>query len=143
MKKRRMARTIFILAIVGTLVSAQQVSSESVFTAKDPMNFEKLRVRPFTLAEAPSPTAEVSRNFLTLPGDTVETFDVEVEEEKGPGTAKQLVIFAIITAAAAYAVIELMKPDDSERKPDSGGNGKEPPTISRSALVSVPLTRSR
>ena len=142
MDTKHVARAALIGTLIGTLVSAQQVSSESVFNGKDSVDFAGLRVKPLILASTVSFEEGVaSLDYRALRGDTVETFDVEIEEEKGPGIAKQLVIFAVITAAVGYAVIVLMKSDDTEKK--SGPPGKEPPSFARGAFISVPLPRSR
>lgn len=142
MDTKHVARAAFIVTLIGTLVSAQQVSSESVFNARDSVDFAGLRVKPLVLASTVSFEEGVaSLEYRALRGDTVETFDVEIEEEKGPGIAKQLVIFAVITAAVGYAVIVLMKSDDTEKK--SGPPGKEPPSFARGAFISVPFPRSR
>jgi hypothetical protein len=142
MSTKHVLRATFILTLIGMVVSAQQVSSDSVFDAKDRVNFEKLRVTQLSLAATVSPGGEAaSLGYRVLRGDTVETFDVEVEEEKGPGIARQLVIFAIITAAVGYAVIVLMKSDDSEKEKEP--SGKEPPTVARGALISAPFPRLR
>ena len=142
MDTKHVARAAFIGTLIGTLVSAQQVSSESVFNGKDSVDFAGLRVKPLILASTVSFEEGVaSLEYRALRGDTVETFDVEIEEEKGPGIIKQLVIFAVITAAVGYAVIVLMKSDDTEKK--SGPPGKEPPSFARGAFISVPFPRSR
>lgn len=136
------ARAALIGTLIGTLVSAQQVSSESVFNAKDSVDFTGRRVKPLVLASTVSFEAGVaSLEYRALRGDTVETFDVEIEEEKGPGIIKQLVIFAVITAAVGYAVIVLMKSDETEKKREPPG--KEPPSATRGALISVPFPHSR
>lgn len=141
MKTRAMARSVLVLLVIGTLVSAQQVSAESVFT---PRGIDAIRVieanrtaPPLDPASAPAAGAAGFRAFAQ---DTVETFDVEIEEEKGPGMGKQLAIFAIITAVAAYAVIALLGSDD-EPAEDSGTNGKEPPDLPGAARVPAPFIR--
>ncbi len=141
MKIGAIARSVLVLLVIGTLVSAQQVSAESVFT---PKGIDAVRVieadrtaPPLDPAFAPAAGAA---GFGAFAADTVETFDVEIEEEKGPGIGKQLAVFAIITAVVAYAVIVLLGSDD-EPSDDSGTNGKEPPDLPGAARVPAPFIR--
>jgi hypothetical protein len=122
MKTRGTARSILILTIVGTLVSAQQASAESVFTERKAETIEALAVHPILPAEFSSPAAgSCALSLSALRADTIETFDVQVDEEKGPGIGKELAVFAIITAVVGYAVIELMKPENEPVKPQKPG----------------------
>ena len=141
MKTKAAAKSVLILIVIGSLVSAQQASSESVFT---PKGFDSIKVSPVSRsmpavgpASAPVSGALSLRSFAA---DTVETFDVEIEEEKGPGIGKQLAVFAIITAIVGYAVIELMASDDEPAEP-SKPPGKEPPPLPAGAGVSAVITR--
>jgi len=88
-------------------------------------------------ASAPVSGAMSLRSFAA---DTVETFDVEIEEEKGPGIGKQLAVFAIITAIVGYAVITLLASDDEPAEP-SKPPGKDPPPFPTGAGVSAAITR--
>lgn len=139
---KRVTRSILILGIVGTLVSAQQVRAESVFTGRGPGNIEKLTLQPLVIAGASSPASgSCALSFLSLRGDTIEMFDVPIEEEKGPGMVKQLVVFAIITAAVGYAVIVLMQ---SDSEPEETKTPEKPiPEYSRSLGTAMPFSRSR
>ncbi|MDD4858288.1 MAG: hypothetical protein PHD74_09325 [Candidatus Krumholzibacteria bacterium] len=131
------ARSILILWVIGTLVSAQQAGAESVFARPCAEAVEKLTLRPLDLTSAaPSAAGALSMNYLSVGDDTTETFDVQVEEDKGPGMVKQLVVFGIITAVVAYSVIVLMS-DDSESD-ETTKPGKEIPTFAR---VGVQFTR--
>ncbi len=131
------------MIVSGALVSAQQASAESVFTPKGFDSIEACatsRSMPASFA-APSlgsgPSALGLRSFAA---DTVETFDVEIEEEKGPGIGRQLAVFAIITAIVGYAVIELMASDDEPAEPSKPG-GKDPNPFSSVPGMSAAITR--
>lgn len=141
MRVRGTAKSVLVLIVIGTLVSAQQVSAESVFT---PKGIDAVKVieadRAVPPLEAPGAPAAGAAGFRAFATDTVETFDVEIEEEKGPGMWKQLAVFAIITAVVAYAVIELLGSDD-EPVEDSGTNGKEPPNPPGAARAPAPVIR--
>jgi hypothetical protein len=100
-----------------------------------------LASRPIALKEVSVPTAGVcALSFSSLKVDTVETFDVQVDEEKGAGIGTQLAVFAVITAIVGYAVIELMKSDDG-KSTDSNTSGKPTPGVAASARITIPLTR--
>jgi hypothetical protein len=142
MQMRGIARGICTLGIIGALVSAQQVRAESVFAGRGAASLEKLTLQPLVLAGIGAPSAvSCALGFSPLAGDTLETFDVQVEEEKGPGITKQLIVFGIITAAVGYAVIELMKSDSEPMKAQKPGKtGPDLPGLTNRA---EPLTRSR
>lgn len=129
------------MIVIGTLVSAQQASAESVFTPKGFDSIEACavsRTMPASVtAPAPGPGAMSLQSFAA---DTVETFDVEIEEEKGPGIGRQLIVFGIITAIVGYAVIKLMASDDEPAK-TTKLPGKEIPTSACAWSVSAAITR--
>lgn len=132
------------MIVSGALVSAQQASAESVFT---PKGFDAIeacatgRSLPADFA-APAPGSGPGAlgSLRSFAADTVETFDVEIEEEKGPGIGRQLAVFAIITAIVGYAVIELMASDDEPAEPSSPG-GKDPNPFSSVPGISIGITR--
>jgi hypothetical protein len=141
MKVKAIAKSVLVLIVIGTLVSAQQASAESVFTPKGFDSIKTCAAVPLTPANSPAPApGPGALSFRAFASDTVETFDVEIEEEKGPGIGKQLAVFAIITAIVAYAVIVLMQSDDEPAEP-SKPPGKEIPTSSSVAGVSAAITR--
>ena len=136
------ARSIIVLGVVGTLVSAQQVRADSVFTESGRGGAGKLALLPLVLTNAASVAGRASAlDFNALRADTVETVGIEVEEEKGPGTGRQLAVFAIVAAAVGYAVIVLMKGDDESAK--TSKPGKPAPGFPALVRVAVPFTRSR
>ncbi|MCX5752534.1 MAG: hypothetical protein NTW97_02675 [Candidatus Krumholzibacteria bacterium] len=148
MKVKAIARSVLILIVIGTLVSAQQASAENVFT---PKGFDSIKVRasgppmpaggPLMAAGGPAPApGSGALSLRSFAADTVETFDVEIEEEKGPGVGKQLAVFAVITAIVAYAVIVLMQSDDEPEK-TTKLPGKDPNPLPTSASLIAPITR--
>lgn len=137
---RGIARTVIVLAVVGTLVSAQQARAESVFTDCVRSGVPRLTLPRVLLASAGSSAGRASAlEFLALRADTVETADVEVEEEKGSGIGKEIAVFAIIGAAVGYAVFVLMRGDDESTK--TSKPGKPGPVFPALARFAVPLTR--
>jgi len=141
MKVKAMAKSVLVLTVIGTLVSAQQAWAESVFT---PRGFDSIRVRasdPLMPASASGPASGPGASgFRSIAADTVETFDVQIEEEKGPGIAKQLAVFAVITAIVGYSIVVLMKSDD-EPEATSTLPGKDPYPFPTAAWVSAAITR--
>lgn len=142
MRLKACVRSVLVLAIVGTFVSAQQISAESVFNAKGAARLEELTLQPLSLAESAAAGAGLLRgDFVATGADTVETFEVEIEEDTGPGIVKQLAVFAVITAIAGYAVYTLLDTDEETPTPDTGG--KEYPEPSVVIPFSVPFGRLR
>ncbi len=141
MKAKAIAKSVLILLVIGTFVSAQQASAESVFT---PKGFDLISARAagqLSPAGASAPiAAPAALGFRSFATDTVETIEIEIEEEKGPGVIKQLAVFAIITAIVGYAVIVLMQTDDEPPEPSKPA-GKEIPTFSSAAGVPPAIIR--
>ncbi len=125
-------KKVLIIVALGTLVSAQQVSSENVFEDKGDLDFDRLLL--------PSPNFSDSRAlcFSAISSDTVEAFDIEIEEE-GPGLYKEIAVFLIVAAVVGYMVVRIIDPGDEE---EEGNGGKEPPPFNSVIGVSVPLNRS-
>jgi hypothetical protein len=141
MKVKGIAKGILILTVIGTFVSAQQAWAESVFT---PKGFDSIKVPasvPLVPGSASAPASGPgAMSFRSIAADTVETFDVQIEEEKGPGIGKQLAVFTIITAIVAYSVIVLLQSDDEPEK-TSKLPGKDPNPFPTTASVSAAITR--
>jgi hypothetical protein len=141
MRVRAVARSVLVMMVIGTLVSAQQASAESVFTPKGFDSMKARRAVPVMPGSGPAPASGArALGFRSFAADTVETFEVEIDEEKGPGIGKQLAVFAIITAIVGYSVIVLMQSDDEPAAPKKPP-GKEIPTSSFVAGFSAAFTR--
>ena len=141
MNSKASARSVLVLIVIGTLVFAQQARAESVFS---PRGFDALKTAASATpmpASGPLPASSSSAlGFRSFAADTVETFDVKIEEEKGPGIGRQLAVFAIVTAVVGYAVIELMTSDDEPTKTTTR-NGKDPNPFSVVAGAIAAITR--
>ena len=122
---------IFILFLIGIFVSAQQVSSESIFDSrnKHSLHESKLAAPDF---ETTSPAG-----YTNASADTVEIYDIDVYEEKDRNIYKEVVLYTLVVAAVGYFVYTLIKPEENEPV-DEGG--KEPP-ITPSISFSIPLSR--
>lgn len=58
-------------------------------------------------------------------GDTLETYEIEVEEKKERSLLKEMAIFLVAAAVVGYIVVQLIKPGENDGSSDNGG--KEPP----------------
>lgn len=141
-------KPVLILFVIGTLVSAQQVSSRSLFMECDDLDLERLALTPPDFKYPGAGKVESSFGVFPISGnagpvlfsaraDTVETFDIELEEEKGTGFYKELAAFIIVAAMVGYMLVTIIKPDEEEET--DTGNGKDIP--GPFAGFSVPISR--
>ncbi len=122
---------VLILVIIGTFASTQQVYSENVFQNNEDLSLGHLVLTSGDFTNVSSPT------FTLFHSDTLETYDIEAEEDEGPGFYKELAIFIIVAAIVGYMIAELIKPGDEDNAgAGSGGKGPEPPV---SASLTVPF----
>lgn len=128
---RRFAH-IFILLLIGLFVSAQQVSSESVFDERSDLSLRESKLG------APDFGSSPLEGFTSALADTVEVYDIEISEEKDRNIYKEVAVYVIVVAAVGYFVYTLIKPEDAETMDDAGG--KEPP-ITSSISFSIPFSR--
>jgi hypothetical protein len=122
---KSIVRTVLILLMVGTLVSAQQVPSETVFERKcTDLSLYSLAIAPQVYA--PERTAE----FVSFPSDTVETYDIEIEEDKGKSLYKEIAVFVIVAAMVGYMIITLIGSDEEQAGGSDNGGKPIPPAAS-------------
>jgi uncharacterized membrane protein YqjE len=119
---------ICILLILGMFVSAQQVSSESIFESRGYLTLDELKT-DFSGAAA--------YENVPMYADTLEMYDIELEEEER-NVYKEIAVYVIIAAVVGYLVVTLIKPDEEEAVPE---DGKEPPVMS-GLSVQIPFNRS-
>ncbi|MBN1885560.1 MAG: hypothetical protein JW876_08565 [Candidatus Krumholzibacteriota bacterium] len=133
---RPIGRTMFILLLIGAFVSAQQArANESVFSRAPSRARNDLS--SLVVDNGPDMQAVATATWRGMPPDTVETYDIELEEDEGPGLTKEIVMFAIIAAVVGYMIVTLIQPDDDETSVDDGGSGKPTPT----ATLAIPFVR--
>jgi hypothetical protein len=111
-------KKIFLIIIIGAFVSVQQTSAESIFQEEERFSLHHLVLTTPVLHEG-SNTA-----FLSFGSDTIETYEIELEEEEGPGLYKEIAMFVIIAAVVGYMVVQLIQPDEEEET-DTGKGGKD------------------
>ena len=119
-----------ILFLIGAFVSAQQVRAGTVIISEEPIEFEKM------LVEAPDFQGEEVPAFHTGGSDTLETIDIEVEEDKGTNY-KEIAAYVIIAAAATFVLYTLLKPEGDEAESEDEGK----PTPKTRIAVQLPLNR--
>jgi hypothetical protein len=115
-------KRILVIVVIGATVSGQQVSSQNVFQE------EKDLVHNHLVITSPNFTDNMEPTFVSFHYDTVEAFEIEVEEDKGPGLYKELAVFLIVGAMVGYIVVQMIKPDDEggEGSSNGGKNGVVP-----------------
>lgn len=146
---RHSVKPVLILFIIGTLVSAQQVSSENLFVECDDLGLDGLELADPDFTSSLPRGMDVGINMVSAPGhagpgffsacfDTLETFDVELEEEKGSGFYKELAAFIIVAAMVGYMLVTIIKPDEQDEETDPG-SGKDIPKAFTG--ITIPLNR--
>ncbi|UCF04877.1 MAG: hypothetical protein JSV33_13280 [bacterium] len=119
------------MLVVGTFVSAQQVSSETIFEQKD----TDLKLHRLTIAQ-PACAPEHTVSFISFRSDTVETYDIEIEEDKGKSLYKEIAVFVIVAAMVGYMIITLIGSDEEQTGSDNGG---KPGPLAASIEYSIPI----
>ncbi len=132
MKVRRYLRTTLILLMTGTFVSASQAalsrpgsaeeegSGESCFTESGMLDLSEMTIGPGA--------------FTPAAADTLETYEIELEDEGKKGVNYKAIVGLVIAAAfIGYAIYVLIVPDEEEEPEDIPG--KEPPV----ALITIPF----
>ena len=123
-----------ILLIVGMLVSAQQISAESIFTQRGALSLDDLRLDPPDFSSIESPGSNIP-----LYADTLEMYDIELEEEDERNIYKEIAAYVIVAGAIGYMIYTFIKPDEEEETPSSGG--KEAPVLPAFSIP-IPINRS-
>jgi hypothetical protein len=111
-------KKLLLLFVVGAFVSIQQTSAESTIVADEDFSLHNLVYISPALFDGSEGT------FQSQASDTTEAFEIELEEEEGPGLYKEIAMFVIIAAVVGYLVIELIRPDEEEEA-DTGTGGKD------------------
>jgi hypothetical protein len=119
-------RKAAIMLLVGMFVFTQEAYSDKIIIVEEELEFEKLSVG--------SPDFSTSLAHYSA-GDTLETFDIEVEEEGGLNY-KEIAAIVVLAAFITYMVIVLITPDEEEEVPDNGGK----PTPGAAVHVPIPLS---
>ena len=123
-----MLKNAAILFLIGAFVSAQQVCACTVIIAEEPLEFEKM------LVEAPDFQGAEIPAFHAAGSDTLETIDIEVEEDKGTNY-KEIAAYVVVAAAVTIILYILLKPEKDETESEDDG---KPTPKSRIAVV-LPL----
>lgn len=137
---KRYLRTAMILLMTGTLVSATQSalarpantpeedSSESCFSENGMLDLSSMGVD----SGPTMPEASALSSFAAA--DTLETYEIELEDEGKKGiNYKAIIGFTIAAVFVGYALYILLVPEEEEEEPEIPG--KEPPV----SLITIPF----
>lgn len=126
---RGAARSVLILFVIGTFVSAQQVRAANVFTEDKSVDLAGMTL------QAPdfSPGEPGARFYASA--DTIETYEIEIEGKKSGNIYKEIAMVAIIAAFATYMVVTVFFPGGEDEEEDNGG-GKDLPDFTAVPLLS-------
>ncbi len=138
---KRCLRTSLILLMTGTFISATQASlagplsgegestSGTCFTEKGMLDLSGLAVESNALFPAAGSISAAAA------ADTLETYEIELEDEGKKGiNYKAIVGLAIAAAFVGYALYVMIVPGEEEEAPVEPP-GKEPPA----ALITIPF----
>ena len=138
---KRCLRTPLILLMTGTFISATQASlagplsgegessSGTCFAEKGMLDLSGLAVESNSLFPAAGGSLSAA-----AAADTLETYEIELEDEGKKTNYKAIVGFAIAAAFIGYAIYIMIVPDEEEEAP-ADPPGKEPPA----ALITIPF----
>jgi len=115
---RKALRSMLILFLIGTFVSASQVSSDTVFQGDRDINLQEMLVSPPAFNGG-----IVSASYHCAP-DTMETIEIELEKEKGKNIYKEIAMVTVISVFAFLVIKTVFFGEDEETETDTGG-GKD------------------
>lgn len=137
---KRYLRTALILLMTGTFVSATQSalarpagereedSTESCFSETGMLDLSVMSVDSGPIM----PEKATLSSFAAA--DTLETYEIELEDEGKKGiNYKAIIGFTIAAAFVGYALYILLVPEEEEEEPEPPG--KEPPV----SLITIPF----
>lgn len=137
---KRYLRTALIFLMTGTFVSATQAalarSDEPVEEAAAENCFSETGMLDLSgMTLDPGPDMPSTMNFAAYASaDTLETYEIELEDEGDKGINWKAVIgFTIAAAFVGYALYILLVPEEQEEEPEIPG--KEPPV----SLITIPF----
>jgi len=115
------------------LIPVSRQCERSVFCLKNESSceFNSRHIRPWlpiSIANNKFKFFQFHHEYSSAGIDTVETFEIEFEEEsERKGSWKELAAFLIVTGIVAYVVIVMMQPDEEEEKDELPAGGKGEP----------------
>jgi hypothetical protein len=137
---KRYLRTALILLMTGTFISAtqsalarsetipQEGSSESCFSDTGMLDLSRMSVE-----SGPEMKGEAALSSFA-PADTLETYEIELEDEGDKGVNYKAIIgFTIAAIFVGYALYILLVPEEEEE--EAAPPGKEPPV----SLITIPF----
>ena len=127
-------RKTLILLMIGTFVSASQAAFSRPAGEEAVPPAETCFDEPGMLDLSSMTGGAGSPSFAAAADDTLETYEIELEDEGGKGISVKAVVGLVIAAAfVGYFLYTVLVPEDEEEEEETGG--KEPPVY----LISVPF----
>ena|GEM_PF-4517911 len=124
-------KIIAVVAVVAFVMSSGASADNQISDGSE------LSLGDLTIS-APKLSLNSEATHVYFRSDTLETFDIEIEEKSGLSKYKEIAIAAVLVAIATYVIIELIEPDEEEE--DSGTNsGKQGPDPI--PCISIPIGR--
>jgi hypothetical protein len=129
-------KSLFILLVIGTFISAAQSAlSRPAETGSAPAEETcfgdpgMLDLSAMTI-DADAPYSAGAHAYA----DTLETYEIELEDEGSKGiNYKAIVGLTIAAAIVGYYLVTVILPDEEEEEEETGG--KEPPV----SIISIPF----
>lgn len=127
-------KQMLIMLTIGFFISAQQIHAEAVQRNENPLDLNSLVITSPDLGEDSRPV------FIPTFGDTIETYDIELEEKKDSATLyKEVAAFVIAAAMVTFIVVTLLEKDEEEDRTDR--SGKDFPPVGQRVQFYIPFTR--
>ncbi len=114
-------RSVLILFMIGTFVSATQVSSGTAFKGDEDFDLGEMVLSP------PVFTGEIGSSSYHCAPDTMETIEIELEKDTGKNIYKEVAMVAVISAFAFFVIKTVFFGEEEETETDTGG-GKDIPS---------------
>ena len=116
-------RRVFILLLLGILVSSQQVLSGNIFLEEQSVDLKELAIGGAGFSDRPE-----GHPPLSARADSIEVMKIEIPVEKEKSMVKEVAMVTIVATFAAYIIYTLFFSSDDDEEVDDGGGGKELPT---------------
>ena len=115
-------RRVFVLILLGILVSSQQVWSRNIFLEDQGVDLNDLVIGSTGFADRPD------MNYpLAATVDSIEVTEIEIPVGKDTNMVKEVAMVTIVATFAVFIIYTLFFSDDEEEV-DDGGDGKDIPT---------------
>jgi len=115
-------RKVFILLLLGVLVTSQQVWSVNIFLEDQGVDLNDLVIEAAGVLDGPDMNPHLSASV-----DSIEVTEIEIPANKDTNMVKEVAMVTIVATFAAYIIYTLFFSEDDEEV-DDGEGGKDIPT---------------